>query len=150
MNLYTVHRKPKSHKCTGVSDKQKCLQSLFELSRVHVKLSQSAGWNVPDSWSSDRETSVTQSSTGPRDGSDVDIGRTKMTSPRVVLVMSCMALLRQLRRGLVSQRLEYQDDQLVLNSASHWQPVKSLQNRRNVVASPRSCQETSSCIPDRL
>jgi len=35
-----------------------------------------------------------------------------------------------------------QDGQLVLDSVSHWQLVKLLQNRRNVVASPHSCQES--------
>ena len=39
---------------------------------------------VPDSWSSDTESSVAQSSAGPRDDADVGVGRTKMTAPRVI------------------------------------------------------------------
>jgi len=34
---------------------------------------------VSDSWSSDRETSVVQSSIGPWDNADVDVGTMKMT-----------------------------------------------------------------------
>jgi len=40
---------------------------------------------VSDSWSSDAETSIAQSSTtGPRDDADVGVSRTKMTTPSIV------------------------------------------------------------------
>jgi len=87
---------------------------LFELPKVHVKLSQSAGETVPDSWSSDRETSVAQSSTGPRDGADAGVDRTKMTAPRVV--GNELAFFCEVRWGLASQPLKYQHGQLVLDS----------------------------------
>ena len=55
-----------------------------------------------------------------RDDEDVGVGRTKMTALNVVV--DELAFLRQVRWGLVPQRLEYlQDGQLVLDSASHWQ-----------------------------
>ena len=60
-----------------------------------------------------------QSSTGSWDGADVGVGRTKMTAPRIV--GDELEFLRQVWRGLASQRIKYQDDQLVLDSASHWQ-----------------------------
>ena len=55
--------------------------------------------------------------TGPRDGADVGVGRTKMTAPRVVA--DELAFPHYVRRGLALQRLKYQDAQLVLDSA--WQ-----------------------------
>ena len=52
-----------------------------ETVKVHVRLSQSAGQTVPDSWwSCNIETSVA----GPQDDADIGVGRTKMTEPRVV------------------------------------------------------------------
>ena len=54
--------------------------------------------------------SATTGFTGPRDDVDVGVGRTEMTAPSVV--GDELAFLRQVRRVLASQRLEYQGDSL--------------------------------------
>jgi len=119
MNLYTAHQKaksvtnaprPRTNKNVFIS-RLSCPKSTSSCRGVLGRLFQSPS----DSWSSDRKTSVTQSSTDPRDGADVGVGRTKMTAHRVV--GDELEFLRQVRQGLVSQRLEYQDGQLVLDSA---------------------------------
>jgi len=55
-----------------------------ELSKVNVRLLQSAGKTVPDSWFSDSESSVTQLSTGLWNSADVGDGRIEMTASSVV------------------------------------------------------------------